>query len=57
MREDMEEGELIKMKAEAAIREEQQKQRQRRDKKVQNMREISEINDKNLQLKAAELQK
>jgi hypothetical protein len=56
-KEDMEEGELLRLKAEEAIRQEEEKERERRDRNLQNRREINEINEKNKELRAIELQK
>ena len=56
-KEEMEEGELLKMRAEAALREEEQAERERRARNEQNRRDIEEINSKNKELKLQELQK
>ena len=53
----MEEGKLLKMKAEAAIMEEEQKEKDKRARNMQNRKEINVINQKNKELKAIELQK
>jgi hypothetical protein len=51
-KEEMEEGELLKLKAEAAIREEEEKEKERRAKNMQNRKEIDILNDKNKELRA-----
>ena len=56
-KEEMEEGELLRLKAEEAIREEEQKERERRAKNEQNRRDIEEINSKNKELKVIQLEK
>lgn len=43
----MEEGELLRLKAEAAIKEEQEKEKQRRAKNMLNRKEIDVLNEKN----------
>jgi hypothetical protein len=48
----MEEGELLKLKAEAHIREEEEKEKERRAKNMQNRKDINSINEKNKELKA-----
>lgn len=53
----MEEGELLRLKAEAAIREQEEKEKQRRAKNMLNRKDIDLINDKNKELKAVEAQK
>lgn len=53
----MEEGELLKLKAEAHIREEEEKEKQRRAKNMQNRKDVNIINEQNKQLKAKEAQK
>lgn len=53
----MEEGELLKMKAEEAIREEEQKERERRERNLLNRKEINQLNEKNKELRAIQLQK
>lgn len=40
-KEEMEEGELLKMKAEEAIREEEEKERERRERNLLNRKEIN----------------
>ena len=56
-KEEMEEGKLLKMKAEAHIREEEEKERERRARNMQNQRDIKVINAHNKDLKADEAQK
>lgn len=53
----MEEGELVRLKAEAAIRSEEEKQKQIRAKNMQNREDILQINEKNKELKAREEEK
>lgn len=48
----MEEGELLKLKAEAHIREEEEKEKERRAKNMQNRKDINTINEKNKELRA-----
>lgn len=45
------------MKAEEAIREEEEKERDRRERNLLNRKEINELNEKNKELRALELQK
>lgn len=53
----MEQGELLRLKAEAAIREQEEKEKQRRAKNMLNRKEIDVINEKNKEIKAIETQK
>ena len=53
----MEEGKLLKMKAEAALREEEEKEKDRRARNMQNRRDIDGINQNNKELKEIQAQK
>lgn len=56
-KEGMEEGELLKLKAQAHIREEEEKEKERRARNMQNRQDINTINEKNMELRAKEAQK
>ena len=53
----MEEGELLRMKAQAAIQEEENKEKARRDKAYKLNEDIKDINVQNREIKNKQLQK
>ena len=53
----MEEGELLRLKAEEHIREEEEKEKEKRSKNMQNRKDINVINEKNKELKAKQAAK
>ena len=50
-KDEKEEGELLKLKAEAAIREEEENERKKRERAMKNAEDIKKINDDNKRLK------
>ena len=56
-KDEMEEGKLLKMKAEAALREEEEKEREKRARNMQNRKDINTINLNNKELKEIQAQK